>query len=118
MARCAAASAYLVIVHLLLIHLLHMTTGPEVASAHHLTAGSNVTHAGVSSTDPASNDANCSAPDFVAQRIEIPLAEADPGSITVTQCDLPAFLTFRWSEATLPRLPGPERQAILQRFTL
>jgi len=116
--RCAVVSVYLVIVHLLMIHTLHVITGPETAPAHHLTVGSNATHMGVSSTDPVGGDVNCTAPDFVAQRFEIPLADVDLDAITVTACDAPLPLASGMSEVTLPRPPGPERQAILQRFTL
>lgn len=117
-ARCTAVGAYLVIVHFLLLHTLHLVTGPDAPTPHQMSAGTTPAQTSGSSADPAGADASCSAPAFVTQRFEIPLSHVEPGAFTVIVCDAPSPPTFLVSETILPRPPGPDRQAILQRFTL
>lgn len=118
MARQIALATCVVIVHLLLIHSLHLMTGHGAAAAHHAPMSSIGTNDSGPTVDPSGGDANCAAPSFVGQRLDILVAFVDSGTVAeIVPDDRPSSSAIQAS-CDLPRLPGPDRQAILQRFTL
>ncbi len=119
MMRRVAFVAWLVIVHILLIHMLHFVTSPEMGSSpHHSMGESSAMHGSVSESSMTTDDVDCSAPTFVMQRFEVPVADAFMGIGRAFTSDVEQPSTLPLPDCILPRPPGPERQAILQRFTL
>ena len=113
-----AAYVCLVIVQLVLIHMLHLSVSPDATTAHDPAVGERQTHTIVSSTDPDTDNGRCSAPGVVSQRVDSASIAMAIDPLTIIVAQMPLHRVSAGTDCDLPRPPGPERQASLQRFML
>jgi hypothetical protein len=119
MTRLLAMCALLIAGHGMLVHTLHLAHAPHadgVVAAH----ATHMRHTRLHLDTPADSQPDCSAPSFVTTRGDAPLGGM---SFPVAACTSTAIAAdveppLQACPAPLPRSPGPDRQALLQRFTL
>lgn len=117
-AQLVAAYALVVIIHLVLIHTLHLAMVAPGPATLDQSIDAYAAYPNMGSTIPEGGDAGCSAPTVVAQRSELQLSDVSSSSPTTIPVTATRRLASRRSECVVQPPPGPDRQALLQRFTL